>query len=80
MEDDPRYEVKDEQVQMLLRGLSLKLAESMKDMPGWGFTLFLYSFVGTEPNAIFYMSNSVREDMLLALKEFIAKEEAKNAG
>jgi hypothetical protein len=41
--------------------------------PGFGFALWLFSFEGKE---LYYCSNAERQDMIRAMREFIAKYEA----
>jgi hypothetical protein len=70
---DARYEVKDPQIESILKALAAKLARWLPK--GWGFTLQIFSF--GENGANFYISNAERADMLNMMREFIAREEAK---
>ena len=73
------YEVRSAEVEAKLRELGRDIKSSMP--PGWGFTLFMYSYEKTGlPNegaagAMFYISSGDRADMIKALREFIAREE-----
>lgn len=44
----------------------------------WGFALFVFPFGLTPHGRINYLSNASRRDMLIAMKEFIAKHEGMN--
>lgn len=71
-EKDPRYEVEDDLMLHLLQTIGSRVAASMP--PGIGFGLFIFN-LGPE-GAMFWISNSQRDDMMKALREFIAKEGA----
>ncbi|KPD17228.1 hypothetical protein ADM96_20140 [Burkholderia sp. ST111] len=47
-----------------------------KIFKGYGFALFIFPFNG-ENGRMNYISNAAREDMLVALKEFIANNEGR---
>jgi hypothetical protein len=47
-----------------------------KIFKGYGFALFIFPFDG-ESGRMNYISNAEREDMLVALKEFIANNEGR---
>ena len=64
------YEIRNPEIEQLLRDVGHKLAELMP--PGYGFTLLIYGF--GESKDLFYLSNANRQDMLKALREFIAKQ------
>lgn len=70
----PSYEVHHATAERKLREIGRMLKETMPT--GWGFTLFLYEY-GDEADkgSMFYLSSSDRQDMIKALKEFIAKQE-----
>ena len=70
----PTYEVHHATAERKLREIGRWLKDTMPT--GWGFTLFLFEY-GDEVDrgSMFYISSSEREDMIEALKEFIAKQE-----
>lgn len=70
---DERYEVKDEAKQRALRTLATLVDEEVPD--GMGFAVFLFDFGSN--GALFYMSSAERRDVVSLLKEWIAREEAK---
>lgn len=70
MPDDPRYEVKDPAVQATLIKLGGLIRASLP--PGWGFSLFLVQY-GPD-GAMFYLSSANRDDMVQALREWLARE------
>lgn len=72
---DERYEVKDDTKQRALRTVATLVDEHVPD--GMGFAVFMFDF-GPD-GAMFYMSSAERADVVLALKEWIAREEAKGA-
>lgn len=43
----------------------------------WGFTLLVFEFGSPEDGRMNYISNAEREDMLTAMKEFIANAEGR---
>lgn len=65
------YEVINKEVQERLLQLAKLLQSECPE--GWGFALQMFEFKG---KAFFYISNADRKDMIMALKEFIRKEEA----
>lgn len=70
-EHDERYEVKDEDAQRRLRTLAGLIDEHVPD--GWGFGLLMFDrAVG---GGMFWISSSRREDMIVAMREWIAKQE-----
>lgn len=71
MPDDPRYEIKNDDMQALLLGVLSYLKERALP-PGWGATLFLFEYQG---EAMFYGSTAERADMLRALREFLQREQ-----
>lgn len=46
----------------------------------WGFALLIFPFGETPNGRMNYLSNSEREDMLVAMKEFIARNEGRYFG
>lgn len=68
--DDPRYEIKNEEIQALLFGVLSYLKEHVPD--GWGATLFLFQY---EDEAMFYGSTAQRAGILRALREFLNREQ-----
>jgi len=64
-----RYEVRNEQVEQLLKDLGHFLKDAMP--PGYGFSLLIFGF--TPNNELFYLSSAQREDMIRTMQEFIAK-------
>jgi hypothetical protein len=64
------YEVRNEEVEQVLRRLGRELKEEMP--PGFGFTLMIFSYEEHE-GAMFYLSSASRNDMVKAMREFIAK-------
>ena len=69
MSEPMRYEVRNEQIEQLLKDLGLFLKSSMP--PGYGFSLLIFGF--TPGNELFYLSSAQREDMIRTMQEFIAK-------
>lgn len=69
------YEVHHAGAERALRSIGRFLKDTMP--PGFGFTLFIFSYQGSpaDPGSMFYLSSSERADMIRALKEFIAKQE-----
>ena len=49
-----------------------KVGTSMKEIcpPGWGFSFFLFEYVGEN---FFYISSAEREDIIKLLQEFLNK-------
>ena len=64
-----KYEVRDEEVEKLLKDIGQRLKSAMP--PGYGFNLMIFTF--GEGGNMFYCSNAQREDMIRAMQEFIAK-------
>lgn len=58
------------ELERLSRTLGSIMADAMP--PGVGFTLLVFDF--GERGNLAYISNAVREDMLAAMREFIAKQ------
>lgn len=70
------YEVRNDGIEEELRRLGRYIGT---DLPkGWGFTLMLFDYGNEEVKngGMFYISSAKREDMIKAMKEFIAKQEA----
>jgi len=72
---DERYEVKSPDTQRALRTIATLVDEHVPD--GMGFALFLFDF--GPGGALFYMSSAQRADIVATMKEWIAREEAKEA-
>jgi hypothetical protein len=70
MSDDPRFEVHDHVAEKFLKEIGLMLGRAVP--PGYGFTLLLFSF--GPGGHMFYTSNANRDDMVRAMREFIAKQ------
>lgn len=74
-QDDPRYEVQDDQAKVTLRLLATMLDDAIKDSAltkgQWGFAVFLYKFDG---QALFYMANGERVDVATMLRQWLARE------
>ena len=68
---DPQFEIREPEIEELLADIGRKLKAQMP--PGWGFTLLICSY--GEGGAMFYLSSVEREDMVKAMKEFLAKAE-----
>lgn len=62
------YQVRNQEIEELLRSLGRRIGREMPE--GWGFTVFLFQ---NEGKSIFYISTAERESMLMAMKEFIAR-------
>ena len=60
-------------IERACRSIGAKIAGSVP--PGLGFMLLLYDFGGA--GSIAYFSNGQREDMIAAMKEFIARVEGR---
>jgi hypothetical protein len=67
--DDPRFEIKDDEMVEIMRGIGGHIHDAMP--PGWGFALFIFKF---RDKPFFWISDADRADMIKALKEFIARE------
>ncbi len=77
MSDDARYyEVKNDHIKSLMHDISQEIRKAVPK--GWGFTLMLFE-LGDRP-ALFYISSASREDMVSAMKEFIAREGNSGSG
>jgi hypothetical protein len=72
--NDSRYEVRNAEVEVLLRDIGKIIGNRLPE--GWGFTLLLFSF--GEGGDLFYISNAQRDDMIRCMREFIAKQEGSN--
>lgn len=71
MGEDAIFEVRNAEIEELLRGVAKRIGH---DMPqGFGFTLLIFSY--GEQGSMFYISTAQRADMLNAMKEFIRKQE-----
>ncbi len=75
--EQPNYQVKNEEIEALVRKLGHVLGAQMPE--GWGFTLLIYDY-GEKTgeagkDALFYISSADRADMILTMKEFIKKQE-----
>lgn len=68
--EDPRYDVRNEIIEQLLKELGTTLATRMPE--GWGFTLMLYSY--GPGGDLFYISSARRDDMIRVMREFMAKQ------
>ena len=69
MADAMHYEVRNEQIEQLLRDLGHFLKDAMP--PGYGFSLLIFGFSPSQE--MFYLSSAQREDMIRTRQEFIAK-------
>jgi hypothetical protein len=68
---DNNFEVKDEEIEKKLRFIGSIIKKQLpKEL---GFTLMLFDY--GEKGNMFYISSAQREDMIKAMKEFIAKNE-----
>lgn len=57
-----------------------KVAELLGGLfKGYGFTLLVFPFGPRDDGRMNYISNAQRPDMLLAMKEFIARHEGRSA-
>lgn len=63
------YNVRDPEIEALLKSLGDRLKFSMP--PGWGFNLMLFTY--GEGGNLFYISSAEREDVIKVMKEFIAR-------
>lgn len=56
--------------------LEVALREATKNTgERYGFALLMFGLAGSESSRMNYISNAVRQDMLAAMKEFIARNE-----
>lgn len=71
------YEVDNEHIKSKMKEIGTILAGELPT--GWGFSLLIFNFGegGGPGDGLFYISNARRENMIEAMKEFIAKEENK---
>ena len=65
-----RFEVRNKKIETLLRDIAGIIHENMP--AGWGFCLNIFTF-GSDGD-MFYISDANREDMVIALQEFIDKQ------
>jgi hypothetical protein len=63
------YEVRNKQVEEMLRDLGHKLKDAMP--PGCGFSLLIFGF--SPDNELFYLSSAQLKDMIRTMREFVAK-------
>lgn len=71
VDPDHDYQVQQAGAERSLRELA-KLIDERKP-PGFGFGLFLFEF--GEHGSMFWISNAQRQDMIKALREWIAKQQ-----
>lgn len=69
MSQPMRYEVRNAEIEELLRLIGRKLKNQMPS--GYGFSLLIFGF--SPGNELFYISSAQREDMIRTMQEFIAK-------
>ena len=69
MPDDPRFEMRDELIEDLLRQIGKNVYNELPQ--GFGFGLIIFKYNGPE---FFWISSGQRDDMIKALREFIARE------
>jgi hypothetical protein len=65
------YEVRNPEIEAKLRDIGALMKGAMKDVPGYGFALMIFSF-GPD-GSMFYISNAERDDMIKVLKELEEK-------
>lgn len=65
------FEVRNEQVESCLKDIGNKLRSMMPE--GYGFTLLIFTY--GEGGSMFYTSSADRQDVIAAMREFIAKHE-----
>jgi hypothetical protein len=66
---DGKYEVRDAAAEKVLNEIGQLLRTAMP--PNYGFNLLIFSY--GEGGNMFYTSSARREDMIAAMREFIAK-------
>ena len=73
MTNDPNhdYQVRHAGAERALREIGDKLKGSVP--PGFGFGLFIFEF--GEHGSMFWLSNAQRQDMIKALREWIARQQ-----
>jgi len=73
MTDQSGYNIRNDEIEALLRRLANTLKGSMPE--GWGFTLMLFNYgEGTKASdGMFYISTAQRDDMIKVMREFIAR-------
>jgi hypothetical protein len=78
MTDDPVQEQYREKLNALARGLDdfLNGDRQPGDLKKLGFALFMFEF-GAGPGRINYISNASRDDMLVAVREWLARAEGR---
>lgn len=70
------FEMRDPEIEQYLRMIGGRIA---KGLPiNWGFTLLLFEF--GDGGSTFYLSNAKREDMIVALQEFIEHQQGEEGG
>ena len=68
---DPRFEVRNPEVEAKLRDIGMRLKDSVGQIPGYGFALMLFSY--GEGGDFFYISSAERTSMVNLLREWIQK-------
>lgn len=68
---DERYEVKNNDAQRQLRTIAELVREHLPE--GWGFGLLMFEY-GPD-GSLFYISSAAREDMIVVMREWVAKQE-----
>jgi hypothetical protein len=75
--DQSSYNVRSDQIESALRDLAQLIKPGVP--PGFGFTLLLFSYGRTglrgegKAGSLFYISSAQRDDMIKAMREFIAR-------
>lgn len=70
------------ELRAIMNDIGRVIAQAMKETagPGYGFALLMFGLEGDEKGRMNYLSNCNREDMLTAMKEFIARAEGRYEG
>lgn len=70
------------ELEQIMKDIGRTIGRALQDHAGagYGFALFMFGLAGDEKGRMNYMCNCRREDMLVALKEFIARAEGRYEG
>lgn len=70
------------ELRQIMNDIGRVIAQAMKETvgPDYGFALLMFGLAGDEKGRMNYLCNCNREDMLAAMKEFIARAEGRYDG
>lgn len=69
------FNVRNQQIEEHMRTVARQIKSEMPD--GWGFTVLMFNYGENkeQTDGLFYISSADRDDMIRAMKEFIARNE-----